>query len=248
MPRRLSTGTIGGLGSMVVMVGCAFLAPAAAFPQAPVALVDRGPTLPKGEALIGFGAGTWQRANDGGLSVGSVDLRYGVTDGLEIRILLPGLALTALPEGDKWPGLFLYGGLCALGFNTTSGSSVSYEVGLGLTKRVHPRLRLRLQVEFRHRLMGGETDELAVPGPLPSARAMLTFGEMVVQIHGAIAATGGLGFSAALGEGRSFGFGSVGLLLTLAKRMDLFAQVYLERSRGDRPFDPAVFGGIALRF
>jgi hypothetical protein len=77
---------------------------------------------------------------------------------------------------------------------------------------------------------------------------MVTFGEMVVQIHGVLAATGSLGFSAALGEGRSYGFGSVGLLVTAARRMDLYAQLYLERSRGDRPFDPAVFGGIAIRF
>jgi hypothetical protein len=231
------------------MVGCALLGHAAtAFPQTPVALVDRTPTLPKGEALVGFGAGTWLRANDGGLPVGSLDLRYGVTDRLEIRMLLPGLAFTALAEGDKWPGIFLYGGLCALGFSTIDGSSVSYQVGLGLTKRVHSRLRLRLLVEFRHRVMGKETDELAIPGPLPSARAMVTFGEMVVQIHGAIAATGALGFSAALGEGRSHGFGSVGFLLTVARRMDLYTQLYLERSRGDRPFDPAVFGGIAIRF
>ena len=249
MPCRRDTWTIGGLSSLAVLVGLALPGHGASPPvQGSVALVDRAPTLPKGEALVGFGVGTWLRANDGALPVGSLELRYGLTDRLEIRLLLPGLAFTVLPESDKWPGIHLYGGLRALGFSTSDGTSVTYEVGLGVTKRVHPRLRLCLKVELRHRFFGGEADELALPGPLPSARALIPHGELLVQIHRAIAVSGGLGFSTALGEGRSFGFGSLGLFLTPVRRLDLQAQLYLERSRGERPLDPAVFGGIAIRF
>jgi hypothetical protein len=211
-------------------------------------VVERRAIVPAGEGMLSMGAGTWLRESTN-VTVGHLDLRVGVLPRLEVRILLPGVAFEAVVERDGGiPALVLFLGLCEAGFNTLAGATLAYQVGARVSKRVLSRLRLAASVELRHRLLGTETAELAVVGPLPANRAFVAGGELTLQLFEALALTGQLGYAQALGGGRSFGFGGAGLLATVRGRLDVYASALLERSRSDRTFAPAVFGGIAMRF
>jgi hypothetical protein len=247
MPMATSAGTrialfLAGLSAVTALPG------RAAAESAPEEFVQRPPILHDGEARISFGAGSWARAGVGALTVGNVDLRVGLKDRVELRVVLPGLSFLLVPESGWIPGLLFFGGISELGLNASVGHVFAYQVGLGLVKLVHDRVRLRFFGELRHRILGGEDIELAVPGPLPSGRAWLSYGEANIQIVSALAATVGGGYSLALNEGQSFGYGYVGMIGTVRRRADLFLRVYLDGSRGDRPVDPAVFAGISLGF
>jgi hypothetical protein len=211
-------------------------------------LVGRPATLPAGEAMALLGAGGFFRAGARGLTVGNLEVRYGVTDRVELRLLLPGLAVTAIPEGRRAPALFFFGGLVEVGFDTTSGGVLAYEIGAGLSKRIHDRISLHGWFRIRHRPVGGEHAELTAPGPLPASRAAVPHAEARFQLLRFLAGTAGLGYAAALGAGRSFGYGTLGVVGTLGSRADLSVLLCLEESRGARPIDPALFGGIGLRF
>jgi hypothetical protein len=211
-------------------------------------LVDRRPIVARGEGRLTMGAGTWLRETTN-ITVGHLDLRIGATEHVEVRILLPGIAFEALHEREGLrPALVLYGGLCEVGFNSVHGATLAYQVGARVTKQLHSRVRLSGLGELRHRMFGGPNAELAIAGPLPSARAFLLGGELALQLFEGLAFVGTMGFAAALDEGRSFGYGSAGLVASIRYRLDLYAHAFLERSRPDRALAPAVFGGVGLRF
>ena len=210
-------------------------------------LVERAGLVPRGEGRLSLGAGTYFR-DGGNLTLGQLELRYGLFDRVELRLLLPGIAFEVVREGKNLPGLIAFLGMSELGFNSIHGSTVGYQVGLRITKQLLPRLRLSATVELRQRLLGQENAELAVVGPLPPSRAGLFSGDGVVQLHRALAVTGSFGYALSIFGGRSFGYGSVGVVGSFARRLDLFAQLILERSRLDRIFSPAFFGGLTMAF
>jgi hypothetical protein len=210
--------------------------------------VARAATLRAGQGQAAFGAGVWLRSGPGGLGVGHIDLRYGLSDRVELRVLLPGLALAAVEEGEGRPALLLHAGLCELGFAENQGGVLAYSLGATITKRIHARVRWRALVELRHRAVGQENAELAGPGPLPAGLALLAYTEAAVQVAGPLALTAGLGFAAGLAEGRSFGYGALGIVGSATDRLDFTAQLVLEQGRNGRPVDPALFGGTAIRF
>ena len=249
MVTDMSPTRAGRLGSFVLAL-CASMTTALVCSRANArALVERSAVLPAGEGLLSMGAGAWFRDDVGSVTVGHLDLRVGVTPRLEVRLLLPGVAFEALVERDGGiPSVVLFLGLCEVGFNNVVGTTLGYQFGTRITKRVFSRLRLGATVELRHRLLGVESPELAVVGPLPANRAFVGAGEAIVQLHEAFTVTGQLGYAAALGEGRSFGFGGVGLVATVRGRLDVYASSLLEHSRVDGKLAPAVFGGIAMRF
>jgi len=210
-------------------------------------VVARPGILQKGEGRVSFGAGTYLR-DGGNFTAAQLDLRYGLADRLEIRILLPGIAYEALRETDTRPGVIGFLAVSEVGFNSIHGSTFAYQVGVRVTKRIGSRVRLSANVELRHRLIGQENAELVVIGPLPPNRAGVFVGELMVQLHRMAALTGSFGYTLSIGEGKSFGYGSVGGVLSIAKRLDLFTQLFLERSRPDRVFTPAFFGGLTLSY
>ena len=208
----------------------------------------RQPILQDGEGRLTFGAGTWMRFGEGSLAVGNLDLRWGLLDRVELRVLLPGLAFLLVREEEWRPSVVLFAGMTEVGFDTSVGRVLAYGTGVGLSKLLHPRVRVRLFGEFRHRPFGEEEIQLAVPGPLPSARAWLTYGDVLVQIRPELAASVGAGGSIAIGDGQDFAWLSFGVTATLLRRTDVFLQLLLASSRGDRAIDPAVFGGVSFGF
>lgn len=210
-------------------------------------LIERTVTLARGEARLAVGAGAWLREN-GNLTVGTIDLRFAPHERLEVRLLLPGITGVLLTEGPRAPALAAFFGISEVGFNSIHGATLGLQAGLRSQKRLLSWLRLGATVELRHRLIGQENAELAVVGPLPPSRAALFSGDALFQLHPVLALHGALGYTLSIGEGRSFGFGQVGLTGTIATRLDVTAVLILERSRADRVLAPVVFGGIALAF
>src|SRR5262249_41802560 len=96
--------------------------PPTATAPSPEPLVLRPPIVPGGEGRLTLGTGSWFRSGEGGLTIGNLDLRWGIGGRFELRILLPGIALLPIREGRYLPALVLFAGICELGFNASTGS------------------------------------------------------------------------------------------------------------------------------
>lgn len=224
------------------------LAPATGEAASTPPLVERGAVLASGQGMVTFGAGTWFRGPTGGLTVGNLSVRYGLGQGVELSLLLPGFAVEAIPEEGAIPSVVFRLGVLEVGFSSSLGHVFAYGAGVTLRKRFARTVALRLTAELRHRPVGAEATELARPGPLPASHAVMPYLELTVQALPQLALVGGAGYAGALGEGRSFTYGMLGAVASLGRRADLYVRVYLEEARGQRLIDPSVFGGLGLHF